>query len=114
MEQGMNTYMPQVSIHERFRPFIEDETDKLFEPDTLRLVAHPSDVVNIAKLCCSSNLGPKARIVVAIGPEGGWIDYELDAFKAKSFIPVCCSSRVMSVDTAVCAILAQLEVLETV
>ena len=47
-----------------------------------------------------------------MGPEGGWIDYEVEKFVSRGFTPVSMGPRVLRTDTAVVALLAQLMVLE--
>ena len=47
--------------------------------------------------------------MVAIGPEGGWIPFELDLLEARGFVPFSLGSRILRVDVAVPYILAQLQ-----
>ena len=51
------------------------------------------------------------RTLLAIGPEGGWVDFEIDKFIEQAFVPVSMGERVLRTDTAVVALLAQLMVL---
>ena len=44
---------------------------------------------------------------VLIGPEGGFIDYEVDLARKLGAIPVSLGHRIFSVDTAVCTALAR-------
>ena len=44
---------------------------------------------------------------VLIGPEGGFIDYEVDLARKLGAIPVSLGHRIFSVDTAVCTVLAR-------
>ena len=50
----------------------------------------------------------KGTGIVAVGPEGGWSDYELRMFEAVGFRRVSLGPRVLRTDTAVVALLAQL------
>ena len=45
------------------------------------------------------------------GPEGGWNDFELDMFVDQGFIPFTMGKRILHVDTATVALLAQLQLL---
>ena len=47
-------------------------------------------------------------IVLAIGPEGGWIPYEVEKFTAAGLQPVQLGERILRVETAVSALLARL------
>jgi RsmE family RNA methyltransferase len=51
------------------------------------------------------------RTLLAVGPEGGWVDFEIEKFVEQSFVPVSMGARVLRTDTAVVALLAQLMVL---
>ena len=46
------------------------------------------------------------RLVVAVGPEGGWTDSELELFLSRNFLPVHMGERVLRTDVATCALLA--------
>ena len=45
-------------------------------------------------------------ITVAIGPEGGWIDNEINLFIKNDFIPICLGERILRVDTATISIIS--------
>jgi len=51
------------------------------------------------------------RKLLAVGPEGGWVDFEIDKFIEQDFVPISMGERVLRTDTAVVALLAQLMVL---
>lgn len=105
LEQAMDTRLPQVSVHDRFRPFVEDELSPLLHRYDVRLFAHPGPEDTFRSLWDRG--GVPARIVVAIGPEGGWIDYERDRFLELGFVMASCGPRVLRVDTAVAALLSR-------
>ena len=46
--------------------------------------------------------------VVAIGPEGGWIERELDSFRREGFEEISLGSRPLRVETAVTALIARM------
>lgn len=52
------------------------------------------------------------QITVAIGPERGWTDKEVNEFKSHNFLDVKISSSVLRVETATISILSQLELLK--
>ena len=49
---------------------------------------------------------------MAVGPEGGWVDFEIDKFIEQSFVPISMGERVLRTDTAVVALLSQLMLLQ--
>jgi len=108
LEQAKDTRMPQVSIHKRFRPFVEDYIPTVSETYSRMLVAHPEAGTGLKQLDWS---GQKGRILLAIGPEGGWVDFEINNFMGQSFVPISMGERILRTDTAVVALLAQLTIL---
>lgn len=100
LEQARDTVLPQVRIEQRFKPFVEDCLPGLVG-DGLGLVAHPGD----HPLCPRAVTGP---ITLAIGPEGGWIPYEVDKLIAAGLQPVQLGERILRVETAVTALIARL------
>ncbi len=102
LQQAGDTRLPSVSIHRQFKVLVEDQLDALFA-DGARLVADPRAVASIASATADY---PRARILVAIGPEGGWNAFELDLLRAHGFRPVGLGSRTLRVDTACTALLA--------
>jgi RsmE family RNA methyltransferase len=55
--------------------------------------------------------GEARPITLAIGPEGGWIQREVDTFVARTFHPVSLGAAILRVETAVAALLGQLVLL---
>jgi len=51
-------------------------------------------------------------VVLAIGPEGGWIDRELETFIARGFRPFSIGTGILRSEAAVAAALGQLALLE--
>lgn len=100
LEQARDTILPDVRVHTRFKPFVEDELEGLFGSSPVRLLAHPG---------ASASLGPcaAAPAVVAIGPEGGWIPYELQMLESRGFAGFSAGPRILRVETAVPFLLGQ-------
>jgi len=108
LEQAKDTILPQVSIHERFRPFVEDFIPTIAKTYSRKLVAHPEAGEGLKQAAGKEMTG---RTLLAVGPEGGWVDFEIEKFVEQSFVPVSMGARVLRTDTAVVALLSQLMVL---
>ncbi len=57
---------------------------------------------------CEGGQSPRGRVLVAVGPEGGWTDDEVDRLEAHGFARLSLGSRILRTDTAVIALLARL------
>ena len=100
LEQARDTVLPEVLIEKRFKPFVEDRLPAL-AAGSLGLVGHPGDHPP-----CPRALSEP--VTLAIGPEGGWIPYEVDRLAAAGLQPVQLGERILRVETAVSALLARL------
>lgn len=100
LEQARDTMLPEVLLRPLFKPFVEDELPGLIK-DTLPLVAHPT-----ASALCPRDV--KQAMTLAIGPEGGFIPYEIEKLVECGFRPVQMGERILSVETAVPALISRL------
>jgi RsmE family RNA methyltransferase len=100
LEQAKDTVLPEALLRPLFKPFVEDELPELMK-GTLPLVAHPT-----ATAPCPRDI--KRAVTLAIGPEGGFITYEIEKLVSLGFTPVGMGERILSVETAVPALLARL------
>ncbi|WP_252271728.1 16S rRNA (uracil(1498)-N(3))-methyltransferase [Pseudomonas subflava] len=100
LEQARDTMLPEVVLEKRFKPFVEDRLPAL-AADTLGLIGHPGDF----PACPRAVSEP---VTLAIGPEGGWIPYEVDMLREAGLAPVQLGERILRVETAVTALLARL------
>ncbi|HHO48360.1 MAG TPA: 16S rRNA (uracil(1498)-N(3))-methyltransferase [Desulfobacteraceae bacterium] len=108
LEQAVDTRLPEVHVHERFRPFME-EVAPVIRSDS-RLLAHPGTDADLAWLFREERIG--GGIVLAVGPEGGWNEYELRCFLDLGYCPFSMGPRILHVDTAVLVLLSQLKILQ--
>nr|WP_253219602.1 16S rRNA (uracil(1498)-N(3))-methyltransferase [Pseudomonas chlororaphis] len=100
LEQARDSVLPEVVIEKRFKPFVEDRLPALVE-GTLGLVGHPGQYPACPR-------GLDEPVTLAIGPEGGWIPYEIDLLGKSGLQPVQLGERILRVETAVTALLARL------
>lgn len=101
LEQGCDTRLPDVLVRPRFKPFVEDELPAIMV-GSLALVAHPD-----GDTPCP--VGPLTDpVTLAIGPEGGFIDYEIQKLRETGFQAVTLGSRILRVETAIPVILGKL------
>lgn len=100
LEQARDTVLPEIVIEKRFKPFVEDRLPAIAE-GTLGLVGHPGNFPP-----CPRALSEP--VTLAIGPEGGWIPYEIDLLAKSGLQPVQLGERILRVETAVTALLARL------
>lgn len=107
LEQARDTRLPEVLVRERFRPFVEDELDGLFGPDALRLLPHPPARQHLTQV----GVGRAPRVVLAVGPDGGWVPFEVELLQAHGFHPFSLGPRVLRVETAVPVLLGQVALL---
>lgn len=100
LEQARDTVLPELHIEKRFKPFVEDRLPDLLG-DSLGLVAHPGDYPPCPRAV-------DGAVTLAIGPEGGWIAYEVDKLIEAGLQPVQLGERILRVETAVTALVARL------
>nr|WP_178117671.1 16S rRNA (uracil(1498)-N(3))-methyltransferase [Pseudomonas sp. R5(2019)] len=100
LEQARDTRLPEVLIEKRFKPFVEDRLPAMVD-GTLGLVGHPGNYPACPR-------GLDEPVTLAIGPEGGWIPYEIDLLGKAGLQPVQLGERILRVETAVTALLARL------
>jgi RsmE family RNA methyltransferase len=118
--QGATTHLPVLAVHRRLMDLVDArfpgdgvQIDKQREPQvvnldivpSVRLIAHPGAPMIETVV---TTPGP---IALAIGPEGGWIERELETFVARGFRPVSLGAPILRVEAAVAAALAQLMLL---
>jgi RsmE family RNA methyltransferase len=100
LEQSRDTVLPQVYCHQRFKPFVEDSLPAMVT-DARALLAHPGNYPP-----CPKDLGQKT--ILAIGPEGGFIPYEVEKLQAAGFETVSLGPRILRVENAVTSLLGRL------
>jgi 16S rRNA U1498 N3-methylase RsmE len=130
LQQARDTRVPIVSVHRQFRVLVEDDLDRLC-PQTTRLLADPGADVSTADVRAATGDGPhdtptagqqargadaanggvgtvparaRDRILLAVGPEGGWNDFERRLLESRGFRRISLGPRTLRTDTACIAL----------
>jgi len=113
-EQGATSRLPVVTIHRRFMALLDSYPDVppglpgARDPSRRYLVAHPGIEQAIESVACP---GDQLPLTVAIGPEGGWIQRELDTFVQRGFTAVSMGPAILRVEAAIASLLGQVQLL---
>ncbi len=100
LEQGRDTVVPEVLIRPLFKPFVEDELPDMIK-GTIPFVAHP-----YASEQCPYNIG--SPVTLAVGPEGGFIPYEVDKLIERGFTAVHIGERILHIESAISGLISRL------
>ncbi len=100
LEQGRDTILPKVITQPLFKPFVEDHLPDIIK-GTTPFVAHPT-----ATETCPCSIG--SPVTLAIGPEGGFIPYEIEKLVNCGFTPIRMGERILPVETAVSSLISRL------
>jgi RsmE family RNA methyltransferase len=100
LEQACDTLLPEISLHPRLRPFVEDELPAIAS-GCEKLLAHPA-ASNVARLPHGK------RVALAVGAEGGFTDFEIGLFGSVGFAAFTLGARILRVETALPALAATL------
>ncbi|MBU1565074.1 MAG: 16S rRNA (uracil(1498)-N(3))-methyltransferase [Proteobacteria bacterium] len=107
LEQAVDTRMPEIRLHPKFKPFIEDFCPSLVGDYHYLLLADPKGEHRLVDV-----VGEKTgRILLAAGPEGGWVPYEVQKFREQGFFCCTIGERILKVDTAIIALHASITAL---
>ena len=116
LQQARDTRRPLVTVHRQFRVLVEDHLEALVGDVDARLVAHPGTAPRLSVALAdtrttgaTSALPPATgsrRVALAVGPEGGWTEFERGLLVAHGFTEVSLGTRVLRSDTACLALVA--------
>ncbi len=99
LEQAKDTVMPTVYLKKRFKPFVEDELSDIVGKKKC-FVGHPGGLKTVSR--------PKKPFVLAIGPEGGLVPFEIEQLRKRGFSAIDGGVRILKVETAVAVLLTKL------
>lgn len=101
LEQAGDTVAPKIEIYKRFKPFVEDVLPTWITVERPAYVAHPyagMTMPNAITHACA----------LLIGPEGGFIPYEIDLLEKNGCQAVSLGNRILRTETAIPYILGRL------
>ena len=110
LQQAGTTAVPTIETFKSFKHFVERKLDTHFEGQSVRIVAHPYGARGARALpAATSAAAPVCTVpVLAVGPEGGWTDDEVECLEAKGFARMSLGPRILRTDTALIALLSRL------
>ena len=100
LQQSRDTVLPRVVQKRLFKPFVEDELPAIAE-GRRGFVAHPATGEHCP-------VGLDEPLVLAIGPEGGFLPYEVGKLCEAGFAPIDLGERILTVEIALTVALARL------
>lgn len=107
-EQGAHTALPSIALERLLMPYLRERlAPRLAASDVLPVLLHPHTATPLESL----SLKPTTRVVLAVGPEGGFIERELTTLSELGFHQVTLGTPVLRTETAVAVALGQLALL---
>lgn len=100
LEQAVDTQLPEIVQHKLFKPFVEDQLKDIIGKSRA-LVGHPT-----AAQTCPVDIKDPTTLI--IGPEGGFIPYEIAKLEEQGVEAVTIGERILRVETAVPALVSRL------
>lgn len=101
LEQAGDTIVPEIQLNKRFKPFVEDVLPTLISEQRPAYVAHP-----YAEQSMPHAIAHGCNLIV--GPEGGFIPYEIELLKKNGCQAMSLGNRILRTETAVSNILGRL------
>jgi RsmE family RNA methyltransferase len=100
LEQGGDTILPTIRLHRLFKPFVRGELSDSIG-GKLALLANPRGAIDAPRSVGQS-------VVLVIGPEGGFIEREVETFQEIGFTAVSLGPRILRVETAIACLIGRL------
>jgi len=102
LEQAGDTVLPSIRMHRLFAPFVRGELREIVKDNKGHaLLAHPG-----ARIPAPRDL--TESVILAIGPEGGFIAREVETFLEIGFTAVNLGPRILRVETAIACLVGRL------
>ena len=101
LEQAGDTIPPQIEIYKRFKPFVEDVLPLMLNSNRPAYVAHPYAMQAMP-------FAIDHACTILIGPEGGYIPYEIDLLIKNGCQAVSLGNRIIRTETVIPYVLGRL------
>jgi RsmE family RNA methyltransferase len=95
LEQSGDTVLPDIRLRKAFKPFVEDELPSLLAGKR-GIACHPYEATPL-----SADPDNAEELLLAIGPEGGFVQYEASLLNAAGMELCSLGERILKVETAV-------------
>lgn len=118
-QSGVDSRLPTVAVERRLKVFLEDRLSTVAPEQSQLLLAEPGSDLTVFETLRRSSTKPSAKrngkprgiehIVLAVGPEGGWMPREASMFEEMfGFQRVSLGDRILRTDAAVLILLGLL------
>lgn len=101
LEQAGDVVVPKIELYPRFKPFVEDILPQMIDKDRPAYLAHP-----YAETAMPYAIDHPCSII--IGPEGGFIPYEVDLLTKNGCQAYHLGNRILRTETAISYLLGRL------
>lgn len=99
LEQAADPVEPELFFHRRFKIFADDELEKI-AGNSCRLFGDPSGSAPVPL--------HGTPVTLALGPEGGFTEYEINTLKEHNFEPISLGTRILRTEFALAALLGKI------
>jgi len=101
LQQARDSVLPIIRYEKRFKPFVEDQLPAIVGTN-VGLIAHPGD----GGAACPLALNRPCTL--AIGPEGGFIPYEVEKLQQAGLEQIQLGARILRVENAMTTLISRL------
>lgn len=105
MMQAKLTHLPEVTVQRKLWQVLKQLPERF--DDHIKLVAHPEATAPLAQV----RLPRKKPVLLAVGPEGGFIDKEVQQLCDAGFSAITMGDNILRVETACVSLMAQIDLL---
>ena len=109
LEQAVDTRLVDFSFYRGFKPFMQEIVPDVKDRYEQMLVAHPHSTYSLAEIYRAGH----RPVLLAIGPEGGWNEFEIEQMQLQGFEQFTMGPRILRVETAVSAVHGSISVLRS-
>ncbi len=110
LQQAGHPFLPEVQLIRDLKRFVESKT---LDGVDQKLLFDPSGVVSLQDEVLGPNTYRDQRILLGIGPEGGWTERELLLFEKQGFDVLTLGPNILRTDTACVVLLGFFSLMKT-